>query len=290
MKRLILLTIVLCAFKGFSQDQLNDYKYIVVPKKFDCFKNQNQYKTSTLIKYMFAQSGFNVFYEDALPEELKTNRCMGLYVVLNDKSSLFNTKTSIVLKDCDTNIVLETLEGVSKEKEYQEAYNEVIKEAFVSIEKLNYNYAPKTKDEEALTVSFKNDVKEVKKEGAKIPKNKVDDRVVEQKATIVEQKYVNKEPVNSNIKKAEPQVDKMVSVLVSKPGAEVLYAQEITNGFQLVDSTPKILMKILKTSKPNYFVAESGEKSGVVYRQEGRWYFEYYSQDLLRTEELYIKF
>ncbi len=57
-------------FQAYSQSQLNEYKYIIVPKKFDGFKNENQYQTSTAIKYYFVQQGFNAVYEDALPQDL----------------------------------------------------------------------------------------------------------------------------------------------------------------------------------------------------------------------------
>ena len=38
--------------------QLNSYKYIIVPKKFEAFKSVNEYQTSTLVKYFFEENGF----------------------------------------------------------------------------------------------------------------------------------------------------------------------------------------------------------------------------------------
>ena len=40
------------------QAQLDSYKYIVVPKKFDGFKYENQFRTSTQIKFLFSQNGY----------------------------------------------------------------------------------------------------------------------------------------------------------------------------------------------------------------------------------------
>jgi hypothetical protein len=37
--------------------------------------------------------------------------------------------------------------------------------------------------------------------------------------------------------------------------AGVLYAQPIVNGFQLVNSTPKVVMKVFKTSSPTCLIA-----------------------------------
>ena len=45
-------------FGGAVNAQLNDYKYIIVPKKFEEFRSENQYQTSTLIKYYFEENGF----------------------------------------------------------------------------------------------------------------------------------------------------------------------------------------------------------------------------------------
>ncbi len=290
MKNLFLIVFLLGSLNGFAQVELNNYKYIIVPKKFDNFKKENKYKTSTLIKHLFTQEGFITAYDDALPEELNSNRCLGLLVFLNDESSLFTTKTSLILKDCSSQEVFRTQTGTSKIKDYNGAYSEALTEAFGSIKVLDYKYVPKNGNSEPLTVSFKNDVKNVEKKIMKEPKNKVDDVVVIQEATPEKQLYKSNEPVESNIKKAEPIVAKVDSIVANTPMAEVLYAQEIANGFQLVDSTPKIKIKLFKTSLPDYYIAQADNKNGAVYKKEGKWYFEYYSDNNLKTEELNIKF
>ena len=50
-------------------------------------------------------------------------------------------------------------------------------------------------------------------------------------------------------------------------GAGVLYAQAIANGFQLVDSTPKITLRMYATSQANFFIAEGDVHSGVVLKK-----------------------
>ncbi|WP_432673016.1 hypothetical protein [Flavobacterium sp. SM2513] len=69
-----------------------------------------------------------------------------------------------------------------------------------------------------------------------------------------------------------------------------LFAQSITNGFQLVDKTPKVILKIYKTSEVNYYIAISGEKNGIVFMKNSEWYFEYYLNEKLVSEKLSIKF
>ena len=286
MKYFFIIVFVLAIFSGYSQGNLNEYKYIIVPKKFEAFKKENQYRTSTLVKSLFIQKGFNAIYEDALPEDLNSNRCLGLIVSVNDESSMFSTKASLVLKDCSSQEVLTTLTGYSKVKEYEGAYREAITEAFGTIGAMDYTYMPKKQISEPLTVSFKNDVKNMEKK--REPKNKVDDAVVKQIATPEEQIYKSNEPVASKIEKADQATKKMMVEI--KDDSNILYAQEIPNGFQLVDNTPKIRLKLFRTSIPDVYVVKHAKDNGMVYKKDGKWYLEYYFGDTLKIEELNIKF
>jgi hypothetical protein len=70
----------------------------------------------------------------------------------------------------------------------------------------------------------------------------------------------------------------------------VLFAQPITNGFQLIDSTPTILMKIYKTSSTTTFIAVKENIQGVLLQKNGEWFFEYYLNEQLISEKMTIKF
>jgi len=286
MKNLFLILFVLTVFSGYSQGNLNEFKYIIVPKKFDVFKKENQYKTSTLVKHLFVQNGYNAVYEDMLPEDLNTNRCLGLMVSINDESSMFSTKTALVLKDCSSQEILTTVIGDSKIKEYEGAYREAITEAFETIRAIDYMYSPKERNNEPVTISFKNDVKNMEKK--KEPKNIVDAVVVKQVATPEEQVYKSNEPVDSKIKKGERVSEEIV--VEDNNDSNVLYAQEMPNGFQLVDKTPKIRLRLYKTSMPDVYTVKHDKDNGVVYKKNGKWYFEYYAGDTLKKEELNIRF
>lgn len=72
--------------------------------------------------------------------------------------------------------------------------------------------------------------------------------------------------------------------------SETLFAQPITNGFQLIDTTPKVIMKIFKTSNSNTFTAIKGTIQGVLVAKDNEWFFEYYENDKLISEKLDIKF
>lgn len=70
----------------------------------------------------------------------------------------------------------------------------------------------------------------------------------------------------------------------------MLFAQPIANGYQLVDATPKVVLKIYRTSQPDSFTAVSDAKNGVVFKKGNDWFFEYYKDDKLVSEKLDIKF
>ncbi|UOK43696.1 MULTISPECIES: hypothetical protein [Flavobacterium] len=69
-----------------------------------------------------------------------------------------------------------------------------------------------------------------------------------------------------------------------------LFAQPILNGFQLVDSSPKVVMKLLKTSTSNFYIGQKENQQGVVFNFNNQWVFEYYQNDKLVSEKLEIKF
>jgi hypothetical protein len=80
-----------------------------------------------------------------------------------------------------------------------------------------------------------------------------------------------------------------VPATVTESGS-VLYAQGTSNGYQLIDTTPKKVMTLLKTSLQDNFIADDGVSKGVVFRKNGDWFFEYYKEDKLVSQKLNIKF
>jgi len=277
MKNLFIALFFLGSFYGSAQEQLNEYKYIIVPKRFDDFKNENQYKTSTLVKFLFEQKGFNVVYDDALPPDLNQNRCAGLLANLKDDSNMFTTKVRIVLKDCNSKEVFVTQEGTTKIKEYDAAYSDAVRKAFASFDGVNYTYKPSS------TTSV-----------ADLPLNSGGGIVAVTQTTVTTTKKPNNPPMAPVQQQATPEVQSYKDMTPVPSDIEkstaILYAQEIPNGYQLVDSTPKILLKIFKSSVPNVYTAVGDDKNGMVYNRDGKWFFEYYAGDKLTVEELNIKF
>ena len=142
MKRIATLLIILSTISIYSQN-INKYKYIVVPQKFDFLKKQDAYQTSSLTKFLFNKYGFTAFFEgEEFPKDLQMNRCSALTAKVVDASKMMKTVNRIQLVDCNGKIVFETMEAVSREKDYKTAYHKTIREAFEGIKSLNYKYRP----------------------------------------------------------------------------------------------------------------------------------------------------
>jgi hypothetical protein len=79
------------------------------------------------------------------------------------------------------------------------------------------------------------------------------------------------------------------SAATEKEG-DLLYAQPTATGFQLIDSTPKVVMKVFKTSSNESYIAFRGDVKGVLISKNNEWFFEYYQNDKLYSEKIAVKF
>lgn len=80
------------------------------------------------------------------------------------------------------------------------------------------------------------------------------------------------------------------TALAAAPAAGILYAQPIANGYQLIDTTPKTILRLFKSSVTDCFIAENGSSNGIVFKRDDSWVFEYYKDGKLMAEKLLIKF
>jgi hypothetical protein len=141
MKKALFLILFLATSLGFSQS-LNDYKYAIVPSKFEFLKEKDQFRLNTLTKLLMEKYGFITYYDsDVLPNEVVESNCNKVYVDVKSNGNLFVTKLTVVLKDCKNAVVYTSIEGRSREKELQVAYNQALREAFSSFDKLEYKYS-----------------------------------------------------------------------------------------------------------------------------------------------------
>ena len=283
----VMLLVVFIATSVFSQANLNNYKYVIVPSKFDFLKEKDQYQLNSLTEFLFNKYGFIAVVEgNSYPEDLLQNRCLALKSNLLKDSGMFKTKLEVELKNCNDQVVYTSQVGESREKEYQKAYTEALRNAFMSIEALGYKYEPSTSIGTAImpTPVETNEVsKEIQQLRAEIQNLKK-----EKEAVVVEQVKVEPVvvvPVKETVMKKLEAATTSTSKESSLP---VLYAQAIENGFQLVDSTPKVVYKIKKTGIADVYLVEN--KNATLYKKGSNWILEFYENNVLKQEELNIKF
>lgn len=250
-----LLIALLTSFIGFSQS-VNDYKAVIVPLKYDFLKTENQYRMSTMTKSNLSKAGFQAFYVN---EELPAgygDRCDLLYVDVKRDNGFLVTKLYVEFKDCYGKVIYTSEIGKSKEKDYEVAYRECLNLAFVSINGLHYKYSGK-----AVTPTVK--------------------------ATPVS-------PAAAAVTTSVAVTTSAAVAVAPSPDLKdpnLLYAQPTESGYQLIDKTPKVVMKLLKTSQSNVFIAIKDNVQGsLILKEDGNWYFESYQNDKLVSEKIVVKF
>ena len=116
---------------GVFAQNINDYKYALVPTKFSFLKEENQYNLNLLTKMYLQKYGFETYYNnETAPDDFVNSNCNKIFVDIVNNSNMFTTKLKVVIKDCKNNILISSEEGASREKEYKVAYNEALRMAF----------------------------------------------------------------------------------------------------------------------------------------------------------------
>lgn len=258
MKTRILYAFLLFSSYCFSQS-INDYKAVIVPLKYEFMKTENQYRLATLTKFNLQGAGFTAFYvNEDLPQDYTGNRCDLLNVDVIKDNGFLITKLYIVFKDCYGKVVYTSEIGKSKIKEFEPAYKEALDRAFISVNELHYQYNG--------TVN-----------ADKPNLNKVNAPVATTTAvTAAAAKAVTSTPESS--------------ININAKSVDVLYAQPTETGYQLIDKTPKVVMKLMKTSQPNSFIAIRDGVQGSLINKNNEWYFEYYKDEKLISEPIAVKF
>jgi hypothetical protein len=240
MKKFLTLLVLVISLQGYCQD-LNQYQYAIVPAKFDFLKENDKYRLNTLTKLLMEKYGFIAYLStDIQPEEIANTNCNKVFVDVLESGNLFMTKLKVVLKDCKNNILFTTEVGSSREKEFGAGFNEALRNAFKSFEKLNHKY-----------------------NGESI------------KETVVLKETFEEEAITPT----------------SAVNPELFYfAQPIANGFQIVNSEPRVIMRLFNTSQKNVFIGIKEDTQGVVILKNNQWFFEYYEKGTLVSEPLKVKF
>ena len=276
-KTIIVAALIVFSVLGFAQKNINNYKYVLVPKSFDFTKGEDKYQLNSIAKFLFNKYGFEAhFIGDDYPEELQNDRCLGLKVEISEiKGGLFKTRLQIALNDCFGVTVMKSKVGESKLKQFDRAYNEALRDAFTTFKYMSYKYTP--------IENVVEETKPVKVESEAVEKKK------EKKILKTEPAVVVKEKVDKEEKVIVREVEEVKSEAKEElKVGQLYYAQPISNGYQLVDSEPKIVMILLKTGSPDIFIVK--DKNAMVIKKEGKWMYSENDGDKVKERELKIKF
>ncbi|WP_248722178.1 hypothetical protein [Seonamhaeicola sp. ML3] len=269
--RFLVLAVVLFYVSSFyAQSSLDGYKYIIVPNKFDFLSEKNKYQLNGLTHFLFNKNGFKAIIEgEDYPKDLINNRCLALRSNVLREPGMFKTKLKLEFKDCNDKVVYVSPVGESREKEYKKAYHAAIRTVFEHLKKLNYSFKP-SNSLTLTTEAYSEPIDAIKSDESVKPEQQIQE---------VKSKVENRSKVS---KPKHDESDKL------KKSTSRLYAQPIENGFQLVDTSPKVLYRIKNTGLTDVFLVE--HLNGVIYKKAGDWILEYYDGETLVKQVLDLKF
>ena len=273
MKKNTIILFLLFTSYCFSQS-VNDYKAVVIPMKYDFQKTENQYRLQTITKIDLQKAGFQAFYaNETIPAEI-TDRCSLLYLDVKKDNGFLLTKLFVTFKDCYGTEVFKSEIGKSREKEFEAAYAEALNNAFSTVYTLNYQYNGNT------NFSPKAGITAQSLPVLAAPSVVAPTPAVPAVAVIP---AVAVPVVAVSTPKSEPKITENKS-------EGLLYAQPTSYGYQLIDSEPKVVMKVYKTSNPASYMAKKGDIQGALVSKDSQWFFEYYQNDKLVSEKIDVKF
>lgn len=262
--KLLFICTLLFSSSLLAQEQLNNYKYIVVPNQFEFQKETGQYRVNGLAKFLLEKQNFTVLVEDEkLPADAAKNNCLVLITNAVDDSSMFKTKIKFEFKDCQGKVVYTTQEGESREKKYLVAYNEAVRQAFSSLSNFTYTYEANETESEVEEVIV-----------APLPK------VTE--APIIEK--VDEEEVEEEIEVEIPveDVDENTSnnTLTAEAFGVINYNLKNTEG--------QTVFTILYSGKEDLYIVKG--EDAVIYKINNNWVIATSSNGTLQMKSIDIKF
>ncbi|MEZ7527936.1 hypothetical protein [Cloacibacterium normanense] len=125
MKKIISLLFFFSLSMLFGQN-ITDYEYIYVPKKFKDFE-ANEYNLNTLLKKSLEAKIYKVIQDDIVnwPLELRQNPCKVLNADLLNDSNMFRNRVKLQFSNCEKNVIFET-KGSSMIKDFELGYQDAM--------------------------------------------------------------------------------------------------------------------------------------------------------------------
>ena len=299
MKRLFYIFTLLffISYSATSQEEINNYKYVIVPTIGKFLDEDDQYQTNSLVEFLFNKYGYTALMaNEELPSDLEANPCLGLTAdVEKVKGGFLVTKLQLNMKDCRDRVVVSSKVGKSKEKDFKASYHEAIREAFQTFQFFEYKYQPSNAitsnptKEEQVTVTSTVSTKAVSDSSAEIERLKQEVEALKQKqAQETEPEPVPAEPMSATNSNQILKTQEAESSTLKEAVGDVLFAQPIENGFQVVDMEPKKVMILINSGKPDTFIVKG--KNAIVYKDGSDWIYASTEADGPKQKKINLKF
>ncbi|MCL8008456.1 Eisosome component PIL1/LSP1 family protein [Gelidibacter japonicus] len=305
--------LTLCAFlilfnlKGLSQENINAYKYVIVPTSYNFLNEPDQYQTNSLTKFLFEKHGFTTLLADEeFPEDLNNNRCLGLYADVEKHKAFLNTKLQVHLKDCNNKVVLSSEIGESREKEYAKVYNLALRDAFKSFDNINYSYQPSAKivaktttspSQNADDLQVQEEIERLKKEVEALREMRLQKEADDAKAIADKQNsVVDQEKIDLDVKEEKP-VKKEAKIELaetlkkenkSDESIQTLFANPVANGYTITDASSKVLYHLVFSGKEDVYIVKG--QDAIVYKMNNSWIVSKANDSGVSMKTLNVKF
>ena len=233
-----------------AQTNLDQYKYVSVPNRFDFMKSSDQFQISSLAKFLLTKNKFTVLENlEKYPADLAANQCLLLNLNVAQIKGFLKTKLEVQFLNCKNQMVFKSDIGMSREKDFKTAYHQSLRAAFSSVSEANYKF-----NETVDTVS-------------------------------TNEKTISVKPAVSTVAVSTPMQAKDFSS--SKLTSEILMTQT-SYGFDIKDADGIVVYSLYQTISDGIYIID--RLPGIVYKRGNRFVREYISNQKIIIEPLTPKF
>ena len=233
-----------------------------------------------MTKQLFLKSGYEVYYDKQLiPADLFEDRCLAMYADVNEIDRGFRiTNLEIELRDCKGELILKSDIGRSGINNHEKRFTTALRNAYDTFsDRLFYQ-------ETAKSTSTEEKVMDNKTSDKPLVKSDVTLDVYENSKKVVETKDTNEKEAESTTEITAGEQE----TVEEASDNEILYAQEVDNGYQLVNSESKVVMVLLKTGLDDVFNVKGND--AIIFKKDGVWMYSENKENGVKLKPLNIKF
>lgn len=148
MKQILIVAFALITYTNFAQNPQKKHAYVIVPIQYAFTKEPNQFQLNVLTRVLLKEEGFEVYMNqgEEMPQKIIENQCLTLKANVVKDKGLFSTNLRFQLFNCYGNLVFES-EGSSREKAFEDAYQQALRIAIEEFQDVSYRYVKKNGEE-----------------------------------------------------------------------------------------------------------------------------------------------